>query len=300
VRRSSEIAACEDDPMIPRNRTKAAILVATAALFSGTFMTSLGSPAGASASAAPTDQFNQKNFDNPATGSSKWLPLVPGTQIVKLGSVNRGHRKLQHRVVTTVTDVTKEIDGVRAVAVLDQDIDGGEIGEQSIDYLAEDKFGNVWTLGSYTEAYEGGQFVNANDGWLTGTDGAKAGLLMPANPTKRTPPWVEEDIPGAEHSTAEVAEIGVKNCVPFKCYKNVLVVQEGGEYKYYAFGVGSIRTGPKNPGSGDNEIEKLINVTKLSPAGLKELGDEVLNLDQHARKTVASVYGQSQAAKRTL
>ena len=286
--------------MMHRTRAKAAVLCVIAALLSALLASLTSSGAGASPTAAPTDQFNPKNFDNPATGTSKWLPLVPGTQIVKLGSVNRGHRELEHKVVTTVTDVTKEIDGVRAVAVLDQDIDGGEIGEQSIDYLAEDKLGNVWTLGSYTEAYEGGQFVNANDGWLTGTDGAKAGLLMPANPTKRTPPWVLEDIPGEGRSTAKVAQIGVKNCVPFKCYKNVLIVQEGSEYKYYAFGVGSIRTGPKTPGSGDNEIEKLINVTKLGSVGLKELSDEVVKLDEHARKTVASVYGQSQAAKRTL
>ena len=83
----------------------------------------------ADASAAPnTDQLDPKSFGNPATGASKWFPLVPGNQTVKSGHVNKGHRELRHRVVTTVTDVTKVIDGVRAVAVLDQDFDGGEIG----------------------------------------------------------------------------------------------------------------------------------------------------------------------------
>jgi hypothetical protein len=283
-----------------RARKSGAILVA-AALAATTVVALTSATAGASARrGASTAQFDPKSFDNPATGRNKWMPLTPGTQIVKLGGVNKGHRRLSHRVVTTVTDVTKEIDGVRAVAVLDQDFDGGEIGEQAIDYLAEDKDGNIWTLGSYTEAYEGGQYVNANDAWLTGTDGANAGLLMPANPTTKTPPWVIEDLPGQGVHRAKVAKIGVKNCVPFKCYKNVLVVQEGGEYKYYAFGVGSIRTGPKVPGSGDNEIEKLINVTTLSPAGLKELSDETLKLDQHARTTSESVFGQSPPAKRTL
>lgn len=287
--------------MTDRSHRTPAVALLIAALLSAALVAVLSGGAGASvSSAAPTATFDPKNFDDPATGASKWLPLVPGMQIVKLGSVERGHRELEHRVVTTVTDVTKEIDGVRAVAVLDQDFDGGEIGEQAIDYLAEDKDGNVWMLGSYTEAYEGGQFVNANDAWLTGTDGANAGLLMPANPTKRTPPWVLEDIPGEGTSTAQVAKIGVKNCVPFKCYKKVLVIQEGGEYKYYARGVGGIRTGPKVPGSGDNEIEELINVTKLSPVGLEELSNEALKLDEHARETSADVYGQSQAAKRTL
>ena len=50
-----------------------------------------------------------------------------------------GDRLLPHIRVTTVTDVTKEIDGVPAVLVLDQDFDGGQLSEQSIDFLAEDE-----------------------------------------------------------------------------------------------------------------------------------------------------------------
>jgi hypothetical protein len=254
----------------------------------------------ASAAAGAGEQLNPKNFGNPATGTSKWFPLIPGNQTVKSGHVNKGHRELQHRVVTTVTDVTKVIAGVRAVAVLDQDIDGGEIGEQSIDWLAEDKTGNVWDLGSYTEAYEGGQFVNANDAWLSGVDGGKAGILMKANPTLRTPEWSQGDVPGEGSTSAKVAKTGVSECVPFKCYKNVLVILEGGsEYKHFARGVGSIRTEPRSSG-GANEVEDLVNLTKLSPAGLRELGDEALKLDKHARTEAPDVYGSSQPAKRTL
>jgi hypothetical protein len=251
--------------------------------------------------AAPnTGKLDPKSFGNPATGASKWFPLVPGNQTVKSGHVNKGHRELRHRVVTTVTDVTKVINGVRAVAVLDQDIDGGEIGEQSIDWLAEDKFGNVWDLGSYTEAYEGGQFVNANDAWLSGVDGGKAGILMKADPTKRTPEWSQGYVPGEGSTSAKVAKTGVSECVPFKCYKNVLVILEGGsEYKHFARGVGGIRTEPRSSG-GANEVEELINFTKLSPAGLRELGDEALKLDKHARTEASDVYGGSQSAKRTL
>jgi hypothetical protein len=255
--------------------------------------------AGTSGAAAPaSDQFNAKNFSNPATGKSRYLPLVPGYQTVKVGHVNRGHRQLEHRVVTTVTDVTKEINGVKAVAVLDQDFDGGEIGEQAVDYLAEDKFGNVWSLGSYTESYEGGQFVNAADAWLAGIDGAKPGLLLKAKATPKTPPWVQEDTSHG-HATASVAETNVSNCVPFKCYKKVLVIKEGGERKYFAPGVGGIRTEPPS-GNGEDEVEELVNFTKLSQTGLAELSDEALKLDEHARETASNVFGQSRAAKRTL
>jgi hypothetical protein len=52
--------------------------------------------------------------------------------------------------------------------VIDQDFNGGQIAEQSVDWFGEDKQGNVWDLGSYTESYEGGQFVNASDARLAG------------------------------------------------------------------------------------------------------------------------------------
>ena len=269
------------------------------ALLSAGLLLTAASAGAAVPGQASSTQFNTKNFSNPATGKSRYLPLVPGYQTVKTGHVNRGHRELEHRVVTTVTNVTKVINGVKAVAVLDQDFDGGEIGEQAIDYLAEDKFGNVWTLGSYTEAYEGGQFVNAADAWLQGTDGAKPGLLLPAKVTKKTPAWTQEDVPGEGSSTAKVFQTNVSNCVPFKCYKKVLVIQEGGEHKYFAPGVGGIRTEPPS-NSGEDEVEELVNFTKLSAAGLSELSDEALKLDEHARQTAESVFGQSQAAKRTL
>ena len=120
-----------------------------------------------------SETFDRSNFGAPATGANKWMPLEPGTQSVRLGHLNRGNRRLTHRRVFTVTDVSKRIDGVRTVAVLDQDIDAGQVAEQALDYLAEDKQGNVWYLGSYTEAYEGGQFVNAADAWLAGVNGAE-------------------------------------------------------------------------------------------------------------------------------
>jgi hypothetical protein len=235
-----------------------------------------------------------------AIGSNKWFPLEPGTQSVRLGRLNRGNRELSHRRVFTVTDVFKTIDGVRTVAVLDQDVDAGQVAEQALDFFAEDRRGTVWYFGSYTEAYEGGQFVNAADAWLAGVDGAEAGIMMPARPRTGTPEYVQAKVPGDEPDVAQVRETGVRNCVPFKCYGNVLVIQEGGsggEAKYFAPGVGGIRTKPLYEG-GEQEIEELINFTQLSPKALAELSREVLKLDKHARETAQDVFGDSQPAKR--
>jgi hypothetical protein len=294
--------------MLTNRGSQIVAAAAVAALCSGAAASGCGGGDDEKAASTPTKtttnttsegRFVPSNFGAPATGANKWLPLEPGTQTVRLGRVSRGSRRLTHRVVTTVTDVSKEIDGVRTVAVLDQDIDAGQTAEQALDFLAEDEQGNVWYVGSYTEAYEGGQFVNVADAWLAGVKGGSAGILMQADPRTGTPPYVQAKIPGDEVNVAEVAKTGQSNCVPFKCYKNVLVVEEGGEYKYFAPGVGHIRTEPREEG-GEQEVEELINFTQLSPRALAELSAETLKLDRHAREAKKDVFGSSPPAKRTL
>jgi hypothetical protein len=239
----------------------------------------------------PEARFAASNFGNPATGANKWLPLKPGTQWVREGRVSIGHRRLSHRVVSTVTDVSKRVDGVRTVAVMDQDFNGGQIAEQSLDYLAEDRRGNVWELGTYTESYEGGQFVNAADGRLAGIKGATPTILMKARPGRGA---------GGAGENAEVAKTGQSRCVPFKCYKGVLVILEGGsEHKSYAPGVGQIKTEPLSK-SGKEEVEDLVNLTNLSPRGLSEMSAVALRLDRHAAVTSKGVFGHAPLAKRTL
>jgi hypothetical protein len=242
-------------------------------------------------------KFDPKNFSDTLTDVNRWVPLAPGIQSVRKGFVSVGGRRLPHIRVTTITDVTKMINGVRAVLVLDQDFDGAQLSEQAIDYLAEDEGGNVWYLGSYTEGYEGGQFLNAEDAWLAGVNGAAPGLYMPANPKPGTPPFYQTKIPGGEQSTAVVAKIGQKTCVPFKCYSGVVVIQEAGsENKYWAPGVGGILTEPLSGAA--QETEELVNIRQLSPEVLAELSAEVLKLDRNAAGRVPSVFGGSNPAKR--
>jgi hypothetical protein len=248
-------------------------------------------------SAKPTPQkipreFDPRNFEARGSDVNPWVPMTPGVQIIRQGTVFVGGRIVPHLTVTTITDVRKKISGVDAVLVLDQDIDDGQVSEQAIDYLAEDVGGNVWYLGSYTEAYEGGQFLNAQDAWLAGVNGAAAGLWFPGEPEPGSEPFYQVQVPGGEQSAAQVVQAGQKKCVPFDCFKDVVVVQEGGsENKYWAPGVGQILTEPL---SGEaQETEELINVKELSSSALAELSAEALKLDNHAAQTVPSVFGAS-------
>jgi hypothetical protein len=242
-------------------------------------------------------RFDPKNFGASFTDVNRWVPMTPGIQSVSKGFVSVGGRRLPHIRVTTITDVTKVVNGVRAVVVLDQDFDGGQLSEQAMDYLAEDVGGNVWYLGSYTEAYEGGQFLNAEDAWLAGVNGAAPGLYMPAKPKPGTPPFYQTKIPGGERSTAEVAKVGQRTCVPFKCYTGVVVIlEQGSENKYWAPGVGGILTEPLSGAA--QETEELVNIKELSPKALAELSAEALKLDRNAAVQVPSVFGGSKRAER--
>jgi hypothetical protein len=266
-----------------------------------------GSSAAKTSINAPTHfthaSFVPADFVAPTTSANQWLPLKPGMQWVRVGTTLVGHRPVPHRVVSTVTDVIRRVDGVTAVGVIDQDTDAGQIVQQSLDWLAQDKHGNVWVVGGYTEEYEGGRFSIIRDSWLGAVKGAKPGILMPPSPTPQTPPWTIAQPPGRDSDAARAVKTGQKVCVTFNCYMDVLVVQEGkasalnNEFKYYAPGVGQILNSPQEF-SHHKDVEQLVNLIQLSPTALAEISAEALKLDRHARVTVPDVYGLSPTAAR--
>lgn len=295
----SAVAACSSGPESPQtapsqpeNPTPSQVAATSATPSASSSATPSSSPVTKNAN---YKKFNPKDFVDPLSGKNKWYPLTPGTQTLRDGSINRGSRKLTHKLRVTVTDVTKVVNGVTTVAVLDQDIDAGQVGEASLDYLAQDKYGNVWYLGSYTEIYEGGQFVNAVDAWLTPKQGSRPGVWMMADPQEGMK-YVEAHN-SRETIRAEVTKVDDRKCVPFKCFKALQVLEDGHEYKYFGGGVGHIATEPNYSG-GEQEKEELVNVVKLSPKGLAEMSDEALRLDKHARKE-SKIFAKSDPAKRS-
>lgn len=254
---------------------------------------------------ASTKRLNPANFVDPASGANAYLPLVPGSQSVRRGSTRVGDRKVPHLVTTTITDAYREIDGIPTVLQLDHEVDGGQVTQISVDYVAEDKDGNVWNLGGYTQEYEGGRFVAAIDPWLHGVNGAKAGILVQADPRVDSPTYSVSKPDKEEDSVAEVIEVGSKHCVPFDCFNDVLVVREGkasapdNEFKYYARDVGQIDNVPRGD-SVHKDVERMINLTQLSPQALAEISKEALKLDHNAPKQSPAIFGGLPVATRGL
>jgi hypothetical protein len=216
---------------------------------------------------------------------------------VRAGTTEVGSRKVPHQVISTMTDVVRLIDGVTVVAMLDQSTDSGEIAQVGFDWFALDKDGNVWILGAYTEDYEGGVYTNTDAPWLGRATGGDPGILVPGQVDMTTPRWfVGSTEAGSKGSVAEPAEMGASRCVKFGCFDNVLVTREGeagaidNELKYYAPGVGVIDNVPHGA-SLHQDTFQLVNVVQLSPQGLAEISQIVLDLEVHAQTTAPAVYG---------
>ena len=89
-----------------------------------------------------------------------------------------------HRIVSIVTGLTKEIDGVRTVVLWDRDYSDGVLQESELAFFAQTEKGAVWLLGEYPEEFDAGKFAGAPSTFIAGVDKARAGIVMLAHPSK--------------------------------------------------------------------------------------------------------------------
>jgi hypothetical protein len=250
----------------------------------------------AATSEVPPPDFDAAKFSDPLTIDNRWLPLVPGTEFVFKGTANRGQGVEQHRVVFTVTDLTKKVNGVNGVVMWDRDFNGGSLVESEITFFAQDDGGNVWLLGEYPEEYdEEGKFEGAPSTWLAGVAGAQPGILMPADPKPSDPIYLQGFVPDIDfQDLARVDKTGQEVCVPAGCYRDVMVIdewdplaqpQDGHQLKYHAPGVGTVKV--EAVGGEEQELLELVEVRKLGPEELAEARREALRLDERAYRVNA-------------
>jgi hypothetical protein len=252
---------------------------------------------------ASADDFDVAFFD-PARSfvvDNQWLPLEPGTRWVHHGWTDEEGEKLPHSIVFTVTDLVKEIDGVRTLVGWDRDFSDGKLVEAELIFLAQDRAGNVWHFGQYSEGYdEEGEF-EGGQAWLAGrVDGAKPGIIMKADPRLGTPAYSEGFAPSPYEwdDWGKVDKVGVSTCVPVDCYDDVLVIDEfepqkpgAHQLKYYARGVGNVRTGWRG-NDPEKEVLTLARIIHLSPAQLDQARGKARALEARA-----SVYGGAPSAE---
>ena len=176
---------------------------------------------------ATESDFDARSFSDPTRIDNRWSPLVPGTRFVYEGRANRGEGRLPHRVVFTVTDLTKVINGVRSVVLWDRDFNGGRLREGELAFHAQDDHGNIWNMGEYPEEYERGRLRGAPDTWIAGLAGAKPGILMRGLPRTGTSSYLQGWAPAIEFSDrAKVHRTGAARLRAGGVLAHVLVTDE--------------------------------------------------------------------------
>jgi hypothetical protein len=271
-----------------------ALVVASTLVLVGFCLAGSGGAGVPALSAVPGVAFDPAKFGRSEVVDNRWLPLKPGTEFVYEGTSVDGKKRL----VFTVTDLVKVIGGIRNAVIWDRDYTDGELVEAEIAFFAQDKLGNVWHTGEYPEEYEGGKVVDM-PAWIVGVKGAQAGFEMKAHPQLGAPAYAQGYAPPPVDWTdhAQIYKMGGKNCVPLRCYTDVLVTREFNpdeagrwQLKYYAPGVGNIRVGwlGKDP---DKEQAALVRLVHLSPAALARARTAALKLEARAYKTRPAVYG---------
>jgi hypothetical protein len=248
--------------------------------------------------------FDPGNFDRSTNIDNEWVSLQPGTQWAYEGTaVDEAGDSFARRLEFTITDLTKEIEGVRTVVAWIVDYNDGEVVEKEIAFYAQDNDGNVWYLGEHPEEYEDGNFVAAPT-WIAGLADAKAGIKMWAEPQLGMPSYYQGWGPAVGWSDyGEIEQMGQETCVPVDCFKDVLVIAESSlgetdafQIKYYARGVGEIRVGWRGDDASQEELE-LVELVQLDPDALAEIRAEALALEQHAYEISKDVYAHTSPAE---
>ena len=191
-----------------------------------------------------------------ATVDHPYFPLVPGTRY----SYRETAGKKISDCETTVMSETKLIMGVTCSVVHDVLKSGGEVIEDTYDWYAQDKAGNVWYFGEDTKEYGSHGRVDTEGSWQAGVGGALPGILMPASIVKGQP-YRQEYLRGHAEDMGQIVGIGEAVKVHAGAYtdcvrtKDWSMLEAGHEFKWYARGVGMVRSE-----SASKEVSELLSV----------------------------------------
>ena len=175
---------------------------------------------------------------------NRWFSLKPGTKWSYRGS-EAGDRT---RDVMIATYRTRLIDGVVCRVVFDRVWTNGRLGERTHDYYAQTKGGTVWYFGERTAELDRHGHVTSREGsFLSGVDGAEAGVFMTRDP-QPGPSFFQEYYPGHAMDVFTVLRRDAHVSVPLLWSDHALLTKETSplepgivDHKYYVRDIGDVR-----------------------------------------------------------
>ena len=207
-------------------------------------------------------------FDNPLTFTNRFFPFRVNDVKVFAGKSDGAK--------TAVVDLyeadtrTFQLNGnpVQTRLLQETEFEDGVLSEISYNFFAQANDGTVYYFGEVVDIYEDGKVVDHEGSWLVGgatQPGDPAGtgnapepaVFMPANPEVGDT-FKPEDLMPIVDETVKVLSLKQQVSVPAGKFRNCMKVREtsqlspGREYKWYAEGIGVIKTQAKG------EILKLL------------------------------------------
>jgi hypothetical protein len=197
------------------------------------------------------------NFVNPLDigGSvlpNQYFPLIPGTQRVFKESSGANPQTI---TVTTTHD-TKLIDGITCLVVTDVVTEDDAKVEDTQDWFAQDLQGNVWYCGESSQqlsSFDGDnpqtpELVSIEGSWKAGVNGAKAGIVMAANPQVGQTRRLELSWGDAEDANEILSVNASETTQGASCTNTCIETRDfspldaggGEEHKFFAPGIGVI------------------------------------------------------------
>jgi len=185
------------------------------------------------------DEFTIAQCNLLTTGQNQYFVLEPGFQSI----LKDNETVLQ----ITVLDETKTVDGVTTRIVEEKEWVDGELYEISRNYFAIcEQTNDVFYFGEDVDFYKDGKVVKHDGSWLAGTNGNKAGLMMPGTPEVGMK-YYQEIAPGVAMDRAEIISVDETCETPAGTFSKCMKVKEGSaieihvtEYKYHAPNIGLI------------------------------------------------------------
>ena len=175
--------------------------------------------------------------------NNPFFPLTIGSSFTYTGQTENG---IERALVEVLPD-TRTVLGIICTVVLDRVYLNDELIEETYDWYAQDKDGNVWYFGEDVDNYVDGVVDNHYGSWEGGVDGAEPGVIMLGNPVIGLQ-YRQELYIGEAEDQGEVISKDESVTVVAGSFSGCLKIKETNpldpnflEYKYYAHGVGCVK-----------------------------------------------------------
>jgi hypothetical protein len=209
---------------------------------------------GAQAKEPFAKEFTVAQGELASTGRNPYFILEPGYTLFLEDDGDQ--------LTITVLDDTKRIGDVETRVVEERETKDGRLVEVSRNFFAiSRRTGDVYYFGEEVDIYKKGKIARHDGAWVSGSNGARFGLMMPGAPAVGAR-YYQEVAPGVAMDRAEIVGTNEVLRTPageftggLKVFETTPLERWAREHKYYAPGIGLAQEGSL----------KLVKFGKLQP-----------------------------------